>query len=72
MAEVWLAEAQQWVASLKGEMADLHICHEEAVTNAKDAGEKLLGLVKHAHKDQEEAQKVKDERDELSRATGQF
>jgi hypothetical protein len=41
------------VAGLSGEMADLHIRHEEAVTDAKETGEKLLSLIKHARKDQE-------------------
>jgi hypothetical protein len=46
-------------------MEDLRIWHEEAVTDAKDAREKLLALVEHAQKDQEEAQKFKVEHDEL-------
>jgi choline kinase len=53
-------------------MADLHIRHEEAVTDATEEREKLLALVERAHKDQEEAQKVKDERNELLRAAGQL
>jgi uncharacterized protein (DUF3084 family) len=69
---VRLAEAQQRVADLIGEMADLHIRHEEAVTDAKEAGEKLLALIEHARKDQEEAQKLKNERDELLRASRYF
>jgi hypothetical protein len=48
---VWLAEAQQRVACLSGEMVDLRIRHEEAVADAKDAGEKLLALVERARKD---------------------
>jgi uncharacterized protein (DUF3084 family) len=40
--------------------------------DAKKVEEKLLALIKHAHKDQEEDQKVKDERDELLQALGQF
>jgi hypothetical protein len=65
-------EAQQRVVSLSSEMANLYIQHEEAVSDAKDMREKLFVVIKHAHKDQEEAQKVKDKHDELSRATGQF
>jgi hypothetical protein len=53
------------VADLNGEMVDLRIRHEEAVTDAKETGEKLLALIKHARKVQEEAQKVKNKRDEL-------
>jgi uncharacterized coiled-coil DUF342 family protein len=60
------------VADLSGEIVDLHIRHEEAVTDAKEVGEKLLALIERARKDQEEAQKVKNERDELLRALGQF
>jgi hypothetical protein len=37
------------VAGLSGEMANLHIQHDEAVTNAKESGEKLLALVECAH-----------------------
>jgi hypothetical protein len=72
VAKARLAEAQQRVADLSGEMVDLRIRHEEAVSDAKEVGEKLLALVERARKDQEEAQKVKDEHDELSWATGQF
>jgi hypothetical protein len=53
------------VADLNGEMADLRIRHEEAVTDSKETGEKLLALIERARKDQEEAQKVKNESDEL-------
>jgi hypothetical protein len=53
------------MADLNGEMADLRICHEEAVTDAKEIGEKLLALIECTQKDQEEAQKVKSEREEL-------
>jgi glycerol-3-phosphate cytidylyltransferase-like family protein len=53
-------------------MVDLHIRHEEAVTDAKEVGEKLLALIEHTRKDQEEAQKVKNERDELLWASRQF
>jgi hypothetical protein len=53
-------------------MADLCIRHEEAITDAKDSWEKFLALVERAHKDQEEAQKVKNECDELLWASGQF
>jgi hypothetical protein len=62
-------EAQQRVAGLSGKKVDLRIRHEEVVIDAKEAGEKLLALVEHARKDQEEAQKVKDDRDELLTAT---
>lgn len=60
------------MVNLSSEMANLRIQHEEAVADAKDTREKLFVVIKHAHKDQEEAQKVKEKRDELSRATGQF
>jgi choline kinase len=72
MAEVRLAEVQQRVADLNGEMVDLRIRHEEAVTDAKEKGEKLLALIERARKDQEEAQKVKNERDKLLQASKQF
>jgi hypothetical protein len=36
--EAWLVKAQQRVAGLNDEMADLHIRHEEAVADAKEAG----------------------------------
>jgi hypothetical protein len=48
------------------EMADLCIRYDEAVTDAKESGEKLVALIEHTHRDQEEAQKVKSEHDELS------
>jgi predicted ATP-grasp superfamily ATP-dependent carboligase len=48
------------------EMADLRIHYDKAVTDAKESGEKLAALIERARKDQEEAQKVKSERDELS------
>jgi hypothetical protein len=72
VVKLQLAEAQQRVASLNGKMVDLCIRHEEAVDDANEVGEKLLAFFEHACKDQEEAQKVKDEHDELSRATGQL
>jgi chromosome segregation ATPase len=71
-AEARLAEAQQRVADLSGEMADLRIRHEDVVADAEEAREKLFSLVERAHKDQEEAQKGKNKRDELLRALGQF
>jgi hypothetical protein len=39
------------VADLNGEMADLRIRYEEAVTDAKETREKLVALIEHAHKD---------------------
>jgi hypothetical protein len=51
VAKAWLAEAQQRVVDLSGKIADLRIRHEEAVTYAKEEGEKLLALIKRAHKD---------------------
>jgi hypothetical protein len=36
-------------------MADLRIWHDKMVADAKEAEEKLLALVEHARKDQEEA-----------------
>jgi hypothetical protein len=58
-------EAQKRMAALHNEMADLHICYDEAVTDAKESGEKLATLIERVCKDQEEAQKVKSEHDEL-------
>jgi hypothetical protein len=49
------AEAQKKMAVLNNEMADLRIRYDEAVTDAKESGEKLAALIEHAHKDQEEA-----------------
>jgi hypothetical protein len=60
------------MADLNREMADLCIHYDEAVISAKESGEKMVALIEHAHKDQEEAQKVKSEHDELSRASEQF
>jgi hypothetical protein len=60
------------MADLNSEMADLHIRYDEAVTDAKEMGEKLLVLIECAHKDQEEAQEVKSECDELLWASGQL
>jgi hypothetical protein len=57
------------MAALNNEMADLHIRYDEVVTVAKESGEKLAALIKHAHRDQEEAQKVKSKHDELSQAS---
>jgi hypothetical protein len=42
-----------------------HIRYDEAVTDAKESGEKLATLIERVCKDQEEAQKVKSEHDEL-------
>jgi uncharacterized membrane protein len=66
MAEAWLMEAQKRMAALHNKMMDLRIRYDEVVTNAKESGEKLVALIEHAHKDQEEAQKVKSEHDKLS------
>lgn len=66
-AEAWLAETRQQVAKLCGEVVDLYIQNKEAAANAKEVGEKLLALLDHSHKDEEVAQKVKAERDELLR-----
>jgi allophanate hydrolase subunit 1 len=63
---VRLAEAQQKMADLNRDMADLRIHYDEAVIDAKESGEKLVALIERARKDQEKAQKVKRERDELS------
>ena len=70
-AEAWLAEAQQRMANLSAEMADLRIHHEEVATDAKEAGEKLLALLERTRKDEEEAQRVKTERVELLRVSAQ-
>jgi hypothetical protein len=64
--EAWLVEAQKRTATLHNELADFHIRYDEAVTITKESGEKLVALIERAHRDQEEAQKVKSERDELS------
>jgi hypothetical protein len=42
------------------------------VAIAKESGEKLVALVGCDHRDQEEAQNVKSERDELSQASKQL
>jgi hypothetical protein len=65
-AKAWLVEAQQRMANLNREMANLWMCYDEAVIDAKESGEKVVALIEHARKDQEEAQKVKSERDVLS------
>jgi chromosome segregation ATPase len=72
MAKAWLAAAQKRMAALHNEMADLRIRYDEAVTVAKESREKLAALVEHAHRDQEEAQKAKSERNELSQASKQL
>jgi hypothetical protein len=54
-AEAWLAEGQKRIAALHNEMADLRIRYDEAVTDAKESGEKLVALIEHTYKDQEEA-----------------
>jgi hypothetical protein len=43
------------MATLHNEMMDIRICYDEAVTDAKESGEKLAALIEHARKDQEEA-----------------
>jgi uncharacterized phage infection (PIP) family protein YhgE len=57
------------MAVLNNKMVDLHIRYDEAVTDTKEMEEKLATLIERAHKDQEEAQKVKSKRDELSQAS---
>jgi hypothetical protein len=64
--EAQLVESQKRMAALHNKMVDLRIRYDEAVTNAKESGEKLAALIECTCKDQEEAQKVKSERDELS------
>jgi hypothetical protein len=39
------------MTDLNNRIADLYICYDEAVTDAKEVGEKLLALIEHAHKD---------------------
>jgi hypothetical protein len=51
VADAWLVEARQRVVSLSGKIVDLRIRHEDAVTDAKEAGEKLSSLIEHARKD---------------------
>jgi hypothetical protein len=58
------------MASLNRDMADLRILYDEAVSNAKESGGKLVALVERARKDQEEAQNMESERDELVWASG--
>jgi hypothetical protein len=72
VAKAWLAEAQRKMADLNSKMADLCIHYDEVVIDAKETGDKLLALIEHACKDQEEAQKVKSEHDELLQASEQF
>jgi hypothetical protein len=72
MAEAWLAKAQKKMVVLNNEMANLCICYDEAVTDTKESGEKLAALIERARKDQEEAQKVKSKRDELSQDSTRF
>jgi hypothetical protein len=43
------------MATLHIKMVDLHILYDEAVTDIKELGEKLVALIKRARKDQEEA-----------------
>jgi hypothetical protein len=43
------------MANLNSKMVDLRIRYDEAVTDAKELGEKLVALIEHAHKDQGEA-----------------
>jgi uncharacterized phage infection (PIP) family protein YhgE len=57
------------MAALHNEMANLCIRYDEAVTDTKESREKLVALIERAHKDPEEAQKVKSERDELLQAS---
>jgi hypothetical protein len=53
-------------------MVDLRIRYDEAVTDAKESGEKLVALIERTRKDQEEAQKVKSEHDEQLQALDRF
>jgi chromosome segregation ATPase len=59
-------EAQQRAIGLGSELADLRIRHQEAVAKAQEAGEKLVEILDRTHKDEEEAQKVREERDWLT------
>jgi hypothetical protein len=49
------------MTNLNRDLLDLRIRYDEVVTDAKESGEKLVALIEHARKDQEEAQKVKSE-----------
>jgi FKBP-type peptidyl-prolyl cis-trans isomerase 2 len=60
------------MVDLNGEMADLHIRYDEAVTDSKESGEKLVALIEHTRKDKMEAQKVKSEHNEQLRASKWF
>jgi hypothetical protein len=60
------------MAGLNGKMANLRIWHDEAVADVKESREKLLALIEHTRKDPEEAQKLRNEHDELLRASRQF
>jgi hypothetical protein len=43
------------MAALHDEMVDLRIRYDEAVTIAKESGGRLVALIEHAHRDQEES-----------------
>jgi hypothetical protein len=60
------------MAVLNNEMADLHIRYDEAVIDANELRKKLVSQIERAHMDQEEAQKVKSEHDELLQASKWF
>jgi Tfp pilus assembly protein PilN len=60
------------MAALHDEMVDLRIRYDEAVTVAKESGARLAALIEHAHSDQEEAQKVKSQRNDLSQVSKQL
>jgi hypothetical protein len=60
------------MANLNRDMVDLRIRYDEAVTDAKESGKKLVALIERTRKDQEEAQKVKSEHHELSQASERF
>jgi chromosome segregation ATPase len=66
VAEVQLAESRQRAVGLGSELADLRICYQEVIANAQEAGEKLVEVLDRTRKDEEEAQKVREERDQLT------
>jgi hypothetical protein len=55
VAEARLAVAHKRMATIHNKMVDLRIRYDEAVTVAKESGEKLAALAERAHRDQEVA-----------------
>jgi uncharacterized coiled-coil DUF342 family protein len=66
VVEAQLAETRHRVVGLGSELADLRIRHQEVIADIKEAWEKLVEVFDRTHKDGEEAQKVREERDQLT------